>query len=272
MPDSQHSDVTVAGAVLLTQQHLPYFHKDLIPNLRFMSSGFDELLVIASGLRSRSLGMVKSDLDTLHSHSKLNLIVAPLGSVGANRNRAVAVAKSELVAFLDADDLYSSDYVRFIRRAFTEKPFDVLLHGYESMALDARYIPLLDSVSSEGLPPRFATDDFVANPHEDWFGDPNKLLGTSLRFAEEKVNHQIHQGHMTISKAIPLSFHEDPHARNEDGVFLQQCLLERRVVHFYPLKLSAYRDGSSANPMKYRLARKWRQFSRGEIFRSRQTK
>lgn len=272
MPDYQHGDVTVAGAVLLTQQHLPYFHKYLIPNLRSMNSGFDELLVIASGLRTRSLGTVKSDLATLHTHAKRNLIVAPLASVGANRNRAVALAKSELVAFLDADDLYSSDYVRFIRKAFTEEPFDVLLHSYESMALDASDVPLLDSISSEGLPPRFNSDDFVINPYDDWFGDPKKLLGTSLRFADEMVNHRIHQGHMTISRAIPLCFHEDPHARNEDGVFLQQCLLGRRVVHFYPLKLSAYRDGSSANPMKYRLARKWRQFSRGEIFRSRPTK
>ena len=250
------SEPTVSGVVLLVPQHLHYFCDELIPNLSALTTPFDEVLVIASGLSRRQTKQVEEELATLSNHPKKRVLRVQLGSVGANRNHGLNNAFSDLVTFLDSDDLYSPDYCAFLKSAYEREPYQVLLHSFINMSRgqkgDAPFEPFDTALRISFR----ANEDFLKEPLEFWQGNPTIYESTSLQLRDDELNVPIHQGHMTVSRSVSLRFHEKPLARNEDGIFLQQCLSSGYRIHFYPVRLSAYRLYSSANPITYRILRR----------------
>lgn len=250
------SSPTVSGVVLLVPQHIAFFCEDLVPNLASMTTPFDELLVVASGFSSHAMRRVEDTLKLLSGQPNKKVIRVPLGSVGANRNHGIEHSTSDFVTFLDSDDLYSPGYCAFLKNAYARQPYQVLLHSYIAMSRSETRAPVFDSLSTAIDDVFFTNKDFFTNPSDDWKSNPENLISTTLQFRDKKNNQPIHQGHMTLSRDFPIRFHEDPIARNEDGVFLQQCLANGFRVHFYPVRLSAYRLDSSASPVRYRILRR----------------
>ena len=256
---------TISGVVLLVPQHLHFFCDELIPNLGALTTPFDELLVIASGLSPRQIRQVERTLSSLVNHPRKRVVKVQLGSVGANRNHGLNHATSDFVTFLDSDDLYSPDYCAFLKSAHEVQPYQVLLHSYLSIPGDHSGPLEFDSLETMLGAPFSRNEAFNSETLDFWGPDPSRLKSSSLSFIDDKNKGDIHQGHMTLSRLLPLRFHEKPMFRNEDGIFLQQCLSLAYVVHYYPVKLSAYRLGSSANPIRYRLfrlaGRMWEKFT-----------
>lgn len=252
----QVSKPTVAGVVLLVPQHLRYFCNGLIPNLSALTTPFDEVLVIASGLSRRQTKKVEEVLVTLSNHPRKRVLRVQLGSVGANRNHGLNNASSDLVTFLDSDDLYSPDYCAFLKSAYEREPYQILLHSFFTMERSRSGDVAFETIDTALSIPFLVNEDFFIEPFEFWQGDPKNFESTSLRLRNDEDIPPIHQGHMTVARTLPLRFHEDPLARNEDGVFLQECLSKGYQLHFYPVTLSAYRLFSSANPWPYRILRR----------------
>ena len=66
MSDSKFEKLpTVAGVVLLVEQHTSFFSGQLIPNLLVFTKPFDELIIVASGLSKRSGSAVRKSVKLL---------------------------------------------------------------------------------------------------------------------------------------------------------------------------------------------------------------
>lgn len=94
----------------------PYIRRAVESALRqsFMS---DEVIVVDDGSTDSSAAEVKKIAD-----SHLCLIQQPNAGECAARNRGVAEAKNELVAFLDADDEWKPDFLLHIQRLVNNFP------------------------------------------------------------------------------------------------------------------------------------------------------
>lgn len=250
---------SVAGVVLLVSDHLSYFCGSLIGNLNKLSQPFDELLIVASGLSTRALSRVERETGRFPGHWNYKIIRAPLGTVGQNRNIGLDEATSDLITFLDADDLYAPDYCGHIRKYFLEHEFDVFLHGYFSFDDGATEDFSFPAVNAGRSAVRLYSGSFLKREDLDWEGSPRGIHESSLIVVESSHSIRLHQGHMTVRRGLPLRFHEDHEARNEDGIFLNRALNANFEISAVDIPLSAYRIGSSANPLRYRLARAARQ-------------
>ena len=250
-----HPTPSVTGVVLLVSDHLGYFRDSLIDNLLKFSQPFDELLIVASGLSSKAMRVVVEGISRFPEHWNCRVIRVPLGTVGANRNVGLNEATSDLVSFLDADDLYAPDYYGFIVKFFTEQQFDIFLHGYFTMEGkgDENFTyPTLKTVDSVM---RFSSESFRKLSDSHWDQHPGKVLETNLLLVRPNALVSLHQGHMTVKREMPLRFHTNPQARNEDGIFLNMALNANFEIAAVEIPLSSYRVGTSANPLRYRLAR-----------------
>lgn len=250
------SSPSVSGVVMVVPQHVKLFSVSLIPNLSEFVRPLDDLLIVCSGLSARGLGTVRAALRNLPEGWRTKVVEAPLGSVGANRNIGMSHASGDLVTFLDADDLFAPHYRQFIVEAFHRAPYESLLHSYIAIGGDQHSVPPFDDMGLLEEISCYGPDDFVIDVEKNWSEDPTLLESTQLRLLHPVEERPIHQGHLTIRGGLDLRFHENYLARNEDGVFLQTLLARGAAVHYYPLRLSAYRLGTSANPTRFRIARK----------------
>ena len=247
------SNPSVTGVILLVPQHLSFFCQSLTPNLKSMTMPFDEILVIASGLSRRQIRRVEAVVNSELCHRNLRVLRAPLGSVGANRNRGLDAAASDLVTFIDSDDLYSPQYCEFLKIAYARSPYQILLHDYTSFGQIENDEPLLEKLNLEARYEPYTNEDFLIKPIEEWLHNSKSGGSTNLQFRNEETKAKFSQGHMTVWRTLPLRFHIDPLLRNEDGLFLQQCLSRGYRIQVHPLALSAYRLGSTANPLRHRF-------------------
>lgn len=76
-----------------------------------------ELLVINDGSQDSSLEIISSIQD-----SRLNVFSYPNGGVSASRNRGIVRASGEFIAFLDSDDLWTSDKLESQLQALQANP------------------------------------------------------------------------------------------------------------------------------------------------------
>lgn len=248
---------SITGVVLLVSPHVNLFVNQLVDNLSRLTLPFDELLIVASGLSRKALSLVQNELARLPKAWNHRIIRAPLGPVGANRNIGLDEAVSDLVTFLDSDDVYAPDYCRFIADFFEKKEFDALLHGFfimEDGKFDQARFPRFSGL---GLSPykRVGSDAFVRLDQLLLVQNPTKIVEPSLKFAQPKRAFPIHQGHMTLRRQGSPRFHTNPLARNEDGVFLNMALNAGLKIDAVDVKISAYNPYSSAQPAPYRLLR-----------------
>lgn len=76
-----------------------------------------EIIVIDDGSHDHGANLVKGFTD-----ERIQLVQQPNGGVSRARNRGIALAKGELICFLDADDWYEANYLETIVSLATTHP------------------------------------------------------------------------------------------------------------------------------------------------------
>lgn len=104
-----------------------------------------ELIVVNDGSTDNSLKVVQEYVRGLKMEDwRLKIFTQSNAGVSAARNRGIMEAKGEYVAFLDADDLWTPDYLETLDALIRDYPGEGLYClGYETMSLTT--IPSVES-------------------------------------------------------------------------------------------------------------------------------
>ena len=172
---------------------------------------------------------------------------------GDNRNAGWDIATAEYVAFLDADDEYSSERFKILNLIIDKLHPDAVVHSFSFNEIDSVIAQseqvILDSlVSSAAL--RLAT-----------FPDGKRNLGlevagpgaSNLILPAGYCDFGIHHAHVTVKNNIrnEIRFRTE-FPRREDGLFCRDLLFSGYEIIFSSLKLSKWvTERSTTKPSKY---------------------
>jgi hypothetical protein len=242
--------ISHGAVIVLVPGHLRFLD-GLVENLNESSRRFDQIVVVASGFSS--MFRVKKSLSSLICDD-LTLVRAPLGSAGKNRNLGWRLIDTELVSFLDSDDLYGLERNVVIGEIYLETQFDLFLHGFTSFD-DGHQGALSLGVKIELPLDRLVRRDKLSSrrPRNRSLELKGQTPSTNLRFRDPAAEFEVQHAHATVRTVLRegFEFHEVFGIRNEDGVLAQDVLDAGREVVLSPLKLSGYRQGARAKPRRF---------------------
>jgi glycosyltransferase involved in cell wall biosynthesis len=244
------SELRVSATIPIVEKHAR-FAASLFENLALVDPGFDEIVVVCSGLKKSSLRQAVESAKAIKS--EVVFIEVPLLPLGVNRNIGWMATTGNIVCFLDADDLYSSNYRQHVESAFELFNADLFLHGF--VELQRR----------EAMESKFPESPRQKTPTSFLFSSDlvrlNDLGAVRNRSAELRQDsslsqvrlprgwpHSVHQGHASVRREllldVPYIFERGQ--RNEDGIFIKDCLDRGKMVVISSEPLSAYSLHTSA--------------------------
>lgn len=125
-----------------------------------------------------------------------------------NRNRAAQELKTDLISFVDADDIVHPKRTAFLRSTFAEHPdIEVLYHNYTYDQQAKRYDPFREEESPALLPNKLVKD-------------PKAVGIMVLTDPPNQISH--HHAHVTVRRSVfqKFQFPENPqYARMEDSLY-----------------------------------------------------
>lgn len=150
-----------------------------------------------------------------------------------NRNRAAGALKTDLISFLDADDLMHPRRIEFVRNTFDmRKDVDAVYHNYSYEPQSSRNQPFWDEPTLIVHPGKFVKD-------------PNAVGIMVLTNPPNQLQH--HHAHVTIRSSVfrRIQFPENPNfARMEDSVFGAILVANSVPMVYLENKLSRYMYGN----------------------------
>ena len=231
---------------------------DLLKSLSSDSTFLHEIIVARSELPKSKESHYLVDLRKYALSVGLNTSIYVAGSpqprlAGDNRNAGWDIATAEYVAFLDADDEYSSERFKILNLIIDKLHPDAVVHSFSFNEIDSVIAyseqVILDSlVSSAAL--RLAT-----------FPDGKRNLGlevagpgaSNLILPAGYCDFGIHHAHVTVKNNIrnEIRFRTE-FPRREDGLFCRDLLFSGYEIIFSSLKLSKWvTERSTTKPSKY---------------------
>lgn len=246
--------LSVSGIVIATPNHLKYL-PSCLDDIRGQSLAVDELVLVASGFSSRDTNQLQGVLK-LFEDFPAKILHTPLAPAGFNRNRGAESAIGDLLVFFDADDRYHPDRVRAVRDAIQETDCEIVLHSYNTFTGpfgDREMVWLASPIEPHTVNAQIITKIDVwgngisrRNRSAEMGGAPSTISVPGNSFT-------IHHGHLSIRKNHFLRGprqHELFFPRNEDSVYLLDCLEYGYSIAFLDVALSAYQMGSSSKTFR----------------------
>ena len=145
-----------------------------------------------------------------------------------NRNLAAGLLDTELISFIDADDLMHPQRIEYIIKAFQQSTFDVIYHSFVEK-LDSQYNDIFGEIGQLKL----SNNAFEV--------DPNNKLGIVLKGYENGVG--CHNAHLTVKRKIMKRFKFDENwevYRSEDSLFTRMLVENKVRCGYIDNKLSRY--------------------------------
>lgn len=148
-----------------------------------------------------------------------------------NRNRAASMLDTDLISFIDGDDLMHPQRLEYVRNVFLNNPIvGAVYHSYDYVPLAQRDLPLL----THGAP------DIT----------PNRLLqipdGNGI-VVDNEPSSPIHYAHVTVRSSVfrSMKFDESPrHKYREDSLYASTLVSNQIVLAYLRNRLSRYISGT----------------------------
>lgn len=116
---------------------MPYL-TECLQSIRGQDYSTIEIILVDDGSTDDSYGYLKEQKE---SDSRIRLFHQENQGASAARNRGLSEAKGEWIAFVDADDVITGDYLSYLLRLAVENDCLVSSCGYETKTADGRIIP-----------------------------------------------------------------------------------------------------------------------------------
>lgn len=215
--------MTIGVAIPCYSGHAHYI-PTLLDNITSSTRKPDEIVISCSSSESnRILYFTYNDMDVRiwYSTERLNQAM--------NRNRAASLLKTDLITFIDADDLMHPKRIEYLCNAFESRPdIAAVYHSYSYEHVSKRDNPFWDEPVMNPLP----------NP---MIKDP-KAAGLMV-LANPPPQYEHHHAHVTVRKPVfdSLKFDEDwRYYRMEDSVYGVKLLNNNIPMLFLNNRLTRY--------------------------------
>ena len=120
-----------------------------------------EIVAVNDGSRDSSLAILE---EYRERDARVKVIDKPNTGVSDTRNVAIAAAEGDYLAFLDADDVYSPEYLERMYSAATESGADVTVCSYVTFRGDAPTFPTAESREAKPTTIRELLDTGLMTP------------------------------------------------------------------------------------------------------------
>ena len=158
---------------------------------------------------------------------------------GQNRTRAWENAETKYVAFMDADDRYSSNRLSVIQNILEARKCDAVVHNYFSTeAQNTMFDRLTEPEQLVQLKPN--------TPADSEFGTVTDMLGKAI---------PLHYAHITVLNSLKSEVNYSERFPGADIEFCQNIIRSGKKVYYSPMKLSRWSRNRSIR-YKARLLRK----------------
>lgn len=141
-----------------------------------------------------------------------------------NRNISASMLGTDILSFIDADDLMHPRRIEFILKAFSTSDCESIVHNYQ-------YVPHGTSIPYEDETElKLSEDVFVKNPNQPG----------CITYPVEKP---FHHAHLAVSKDVFARFQypiQEQYYRIEDSVYLATLLANGVRIRYLENKLSQY--------------------------------
>lgn len=143
----------------------------------------------------------------------------------ANRNIAAGMLQTQLISFIDADDLMHPSRLEYIMRAFREGPFHAIYHNYALEPITAYTNPF-----EPAEPYTLVSEPIISNP-------------TAIGILVEKTGYPIHHAHVTVRRDVFSRFKFDERwevYRMEDSLYGKTLVESGVSLGYLANKLTRY--------------------------------
>ncbi len=247
-------NLSVSAIVIATPSHLKYL-ASCLGDIRGQSLAVDELVLVASGFSSHDTKQLQGVLE-LFEDFPAKVLNTPLAPAGFNRNRGAEIAIGDLLVFFDADDRYHPHRVRAVRDAIQKTDCEIVLHSYNTFAGpfgDREMVWLSSPIEHQTVNAHTITKDDVWGKGISRRNRDAEMSGAPSTIIVPGNSYTIAHGHLSIRKNHFLRGprqHEFFFPRNEDSVYLLDCLECGYSITFLDVALSAYQIGSSSKTFR----------------------
>ena len=199
--------------------------KRIFRGLALESGLISEVIIARSETQNLSVGFVRIKYWIYAKLSHLNVpivlsVVSAQAYDGTNRNRGWLISKSDVVAFMDADDLYVENRLQILSQVFTDPQVNSVVHSYSDEDLFSMKI-------------QSRRDDFwrIRVKQEDRIQLDNELV--DLAGNPIKVHHAL----ITVRNSVKEKVMFTDIFPGADKIFCLE-LANRGLLHYTPLELS----------------------------------
>ena len=194
----------------------------------------DKFILVLTGVPASEQAGVKASVTSLAGNLPLTLVVhEKLQNQAQSRNEAIALVRSGIVSFFDADDIMHPRRLAAIKSQFADEDVSLVLHNYTTDFSDTTWYS------------RDVTENVQILGKEVVCQSELETRGRQMA-----LNIWVHHAHCSVRKAHLANhkFDDSPALhRFEDAIFVRKFLAQicptARRAHFIPAHLSRYRSG-----------------------------
>ena len=173
-------------------------------------------------------------------------------NAGRNRNIGAQKAKSDWIAFIDADDIYSDERLSILKKVIEKNPgTNLILHSYTYQNELGEY-PLIQVNQQTSFEP-ILNEVLYNENHEGTNSEENTNIKVPVSAGGRS---RVHHGHVTVRKSVFEKIHYITEGVAEDGKFCRRVLQELGGVIYLAVPLSIYvvnESGTNISPLKKRI-------------------
>ena len=219
-----NNEKTISLCIPCIPKHVKFL-SDLSKNINEQTIQPDEIVIAISN----STNEIEKNIKNIFKNLNTKLVITGVSKTayaGENRNRAVEYSSSDIISFIDADDLMHPQRIEILKYHFNKSNCLAILHKYTQK-------DIWNNINKKNTN---LDSDILKKYHKD----KTKIF--------LKIDHMTH-GHITVKKKVFDKIKQETrNTRKEDSQFVRDLMnnFDQNKIYFLNESLSKYRQELSS--------------------------